>query len=176
MRLKDRPEFNQKQKPLTCRSDDTVFSAVLSMTDNNFGSIIIVDDNNHVLGMLTERDLFKKIIAKDLDAKLIKVKEVMTAPVKTAKADDDLLDWLRMMSNERFRRLPIVDNDDRLIAVMTQGDFVSYTWPELIGRMKEMSKATLNKAVNPITIMVSLCLYIMISATVLISYYLGTRG
>ena len=43
-------------------------------------------------------------------------------------------DWLRIMSNERFRRLPVLDADGRLVHVMTQGDFVSYTWPDLLYR------------------------------------------
>jgi CBS domain-containing protein len=46
------------------------------------------------------------------------------------------------MSNERFRRLPVVDAEGRIQAVFTQGDFVSYTWPDLMGQAREMAKAT----------------------------------
>ncbi len=38
------------------------------------------------------------------------------------------------MSNERFRRLPVVDDNGEIIAIMTQGDFVSYTWPDLLSQ------------------------------------------
>ncbi len=57
----------------------------------------------------------------------------MTTDLKVARADDDLLDWLRLMSNERFRHLPVVDDQGVIIGMMSQGDFVSYTWPELMG-------------------------------------------
>ena len=52
------------------------------------------------------------------------------------------MDWLRLMSNERFRRLPIVDDEGRVRAVFTQGDFVSYTWPDLMAQAKNMARAT----------------------------------
>lgn len=48
------------------------------------------------------------------------------------------------MSNERFRRLPVVDQNDRIVAIMTQGDFVSYTWPDLIDQAKQVTKATIS--------------------------------
>ena len=49
------------------------------------------------------------------------------------------------MSNERFRRLPVVDGNGHIKAVFTQGDFVSYTWPDLIYQMKNFATATVSK-------------------------------
>jgi len=46
------------------------------------------------------------------------------------------------MSNERFRRLPVVDDEQRLINVITQGDFVSYTWPDLLNQARTLVKQT----------------------------------
>jgi Mg/Co/Ni transporter MgtE len=66
----------------------------------------------------------------------------MTTDLKVARAEDDLLDWLRHMSNERFRHLPVVDDEGRLISILSQGDFVSYTWPELMSRLREQARAT----------------------------------
>ncbi|MFN9790354.1 MAG: CBS domain-containing protein [Holosporales bacterium] len=54
-----------------------------------------------------------------------------------ASADDEVVDWLRIMSNERFRHLPVVDAQGKLLNLMSQGDFVSYTWPQLLGKLKE---------------------------------------
>ena len=71
----------------------------------------------------------------------------MTKDLKLAKVDDNLLDWLRQMSNDRFRHLPVVDDAGKLIGLMSQGDFVSYTWPELINRVKEQARATFD--LNP---------------------------
>jgi CBS-domain-containing membrane protein len=51
------------------------------------------------------------------------------------------------MSNDRFRHLPVVDEDGILVGIMSQGDFVSYTWPQLLGRLGEQTRATFN--INP---------------------------
>jgi len=69
----------------------------------------------------------------------------MTDNPRLARETDDLVDWLRIMSNERFRRLPVVDADGRIKAVFTQGDFVSYTWPDLMYQMKTIATATVTK-------------------------------
>lgn len=169
MKIRDRKEFDQKEDPLTCSADTTVFEAVQRMAGKNFGSIIIVDEDHHVCGMMTERDIFRRLIAKELNPKTTKVSKIMTSPVRRAKADDDLLEWLRMMSNERFRRLPVVDENDRLIAVMSQGDFVSYTWPELLGRVGEMAQASLPDRINPLFMILSILGY-----TLVLIYAVGT--
>lgn len=169
MKIKDRQEFAQKEEPLTCRADTTVFDAVQKMAAKNFGSIIVVDEDHRVRGMMTERDIFRRLIAKEKDPKTTKVSDIMTTRVRKARADDDLLEWLRMMSNERFRRLPVVDENDRLVAIMSQGDFVSYTWPELLSRVGEMAQASLPDRINPLFMGLSILAY-----TVVLIYVVGT--
>lgn len=132
MRLCDRPEYAQKPKPLTCRRDALVTEAVAGMSEWNFGSVIVVDAENRVEGLVTERDIVKRLINQGRDPATTRVFEIMTSNPRLARPEDDVVGWLRIMSNERFRRLPIVDDDGRIIAVMSQGDFVSYTWPELV--------------------------------------------
>ena len=140
-RLKDRPEYKDKQQPLTGPPDMSVFEAVSQMSDMNYGCVIVVDTDEKVIGVVTERDVMNKLVGKGLDAKTTKLEDLMTANPRLAKEDDDMLDWLRMMSNERFRRLPVVDSAGRIKAVFTQGDFVSYTWPDLMGQMRSIVKA-----------------------------------
>lgn len=145
MQIKDRKEFLSKPKPMTCSPDHTVREAVARMTERNYGAIVVVDDQEKVLGLMTERDLMKRLIHKGLDPDTTKVSEIMTSDVKVAEADDEIVPWLQMMSNERFRRLPIVDGDGKLINIMTQGDFVSYTWPDLIQNAAMMARGSLSR-------------------------------
>jgi CBS-domain-containing membrane protein len=91
----------------------------------------------------------------------------MTTEVRTARADDDVLDWLRIMSNERFRRLPIVDDDGRLKAVFTQGDFVSYTWPELMSQATQLAKATVFRNWHIVLIVGAVMVYTLVMVAVL---------
>ena len=159
MKISDRKEYDQKPEPLTCSPDTTVFDAVKQMAERNYGSVIVVNPEHKVTGMMTERDIFRRLIAEERDPKTTKVADIMTSPVRTAKADDDLTQWLQIMSNERFRRLPVVDDSGKLLAVMSQGDFVSYTWPQLLERASELAQAALPDRVNPINIYAGILVY-----------------
>ena len=118
---------------------------MLEMSEKNYGAIIVTDDQKKVVGVVTERDVMKKVVAKKLDATNTSVSEIMTTNPRVARETDDLIDWLRIMSNERFRRLPVVDENGQIKAVFTQGDFVSYTWPDLMYQMKSIATATVSK-------------------------------
>ena len=144
-RLMDRPEFLLKQQPLTCSPQTKVIDAVIEMTAKNHGAVVVVNKKRQVVGVVTERDVMKKIVALGLNANETLVDEIMTKNPRLARETDDLIDWLRIMSNERFRRLPVVDENGEIKAVFTQGDFVSYTWPDLMYQMKSIATATVSK-------------------------------
>ena len=99
------------------------------MSEKNYGSVVIVDNQNKVIGICTERDILKKLVNKKLNPEKTRLEKIMTINPRVGKEDDEVLSWLRTMSNDRFRRLPVVDNQGRIKAIFTQGDFVSYTWP-----------------------------------------------
>ncbi len=119
-----------------------VFPAIAAMSEKNYGAVVIVSPDLKPVGIVTERDFMRRLLNKSLDPKTTRLSEIMTTDLKIARADDDLLDWLRQMSNDRFRHLPVVDEQGTIISIMSQGDFVSYTWPQLLGRLKEQTQAT----------------------------------
>ena len=144
-RLMDRPEYRLKQQPLTCSPTTSVFEAVLKMSEKNYGAVIVINDEKKVIGIVTERDVMNKVVANELDVHATVLSDIMTENPRVARETDDLIDWLRIMSNERFRRLPVIDDNGQIKAVFTQGDFVSYTWPDLMYQMKSIATATLSK-------------------------------
>ncbi len=144
-RLIDRPEFKTKPKPIVFLKNDLVSNAVEVMSKKNYGSVIIVDKNKKVIGIVTERDIVKKLVRKSLSPNTTKLDEIMTENPRVANENDSVLDWLRIMSNDRFRRLPVIDKNGRIKVIFTQGDFVSYTWPDLIFQAKQMAKASFMK-------------------------------
>ena len=121
---------------------DTVASAVAVMSERNYGAVVIVSPDDKPVGIVTERDFMRRLLARNLDPRTTELREIMTTDLKVAKPEDELLDWLRQMSNDRFRHVPVVGEDGRVINIMSQGDFVSYTWPQLLGRLTEHAKAT----------------------------------
>lgn len=119
-----------------------VATAVTVMSEKNYGAVVIVSTDQKPIGIVTERDFMRRLLAKGLDPTKTALRDIMTSDLKVAKPEDELLDWLRQMSNDRFRHVPVVDDDGRVITIMSQGDFVSYTWPELLSRLTEQAKAT----------------------------------
>ena len=136
MKIAERFEFKNKAPVVTFSPDDMVIDAVRVMSDKNYGASIIVDPGHRPVGIVTERDFMRRLLARNLDAHTTPIRDIMTSNMKIARGDDEVAEWLRVMSNERFRHLPVVDADGVLLNIMSQGDFVSYTWPELIRDLK----------------------------------------
>lgn len=154
MRIKDRPEFKNKPPAVVLHASDFVSTAITVMTEKNIGSVVIVDDDMKVRGIVTERDLLRRLLGRSLDQKTTPLASIMTTEVKTARPDDHVIDWLRLMSNERFRHLPVLDGDGRMINILSQGDFVSYTWPELLLNFREKASETLRGTPAPLPILI----------------------
>lgn len=173
MLIKNLPEFGNKPKPLSCLPATSVLDAAKLMTEKNFGSVVVVDKENKVLGVMTERDIFRRVVAKELSPAKTKVSDVMSSELRLASEDDDLNNWLRIMSNERFRRLPIVDSEGRLVSVMSQGDFVSYTWPQLANQVSTFTKSTLSKNSQQTLIIFGVIAYALISLLIVVTAITG---
>ena len=158
-RLIDRPEFKTKPKPVTFLASDKVSDAVNIMSEKNYGSVIIVDKQEKVIGVVTERDIVKKLINNNMSPKTTKLEDIMTPNPRVANENDDVLDWLRIMSNDRFRRLPVVDSNGKIKVIFTQGDFVSYTWPDLIYQASQLAKASFMKGFSFNTLLIMMLVY-----------------
>lgn len=162
MKIKERPEYGSKPRPVTFPPDTLVSEAIKVMTEGNFGSVIVVNDDDSIAGIVTERDLMTRLLFHKKNPDNTALSDIMTKDVRVAKENDNLLDWLRIMSNERFRHLPIVDDHDKVVNMMSQGDFVSYTWPELLGRFKETAKATMGVNYQIVIIIMALLVYALL--------------
>ena len=167
-KLKDRPEYKSKPQPITFKKTDTVAKAVKTMSEKNYGSVVIVDNQNKVIGICTERDILKKLVNKKLNPEKTRLEKIMTINPRVGKEDDEVLSWLRTMSNDRFRRLPVVDNQGKIKAIFTQGDFVSYTWPNLMYQVKELTKESYFKASQVVLIILSILVYTLITTVLAI--------
>lgn len=142
MKINERPEYGSKPKPLTFSKNTKVSEAVKAMSQYNYGAVVVVNDDNTIAGIVSERDLMTRLINDKKNPETTELSEIMTTEVRTAKEDDLVVDWLRIMSNERFRHLPIINENKHIVNLMSQGDFVSYTWPELLRDLKNKAYET----------------------------------
>ena len=158
MKIKDNPDFKTKSKPITFSPKDTVRAALDVMCDKNIGSIVITNKDDTVAGIVTERDMMIRVLGKNKDPDKTKLSSIMSKNVKTANENDELVDWMQVMSKERFRHLPIVDENNKLVSMMSQGDFVAYTWPDLYEKLMRNLKGRLGWALQ-----ISLILFAIIT-------------
>lgn len=168
MKIQDRPEYASKLTAFTLPPNALLSDAIKTMAERNIGSVVVVDSDNKVKGIVTERDLLRRVLANKVNIETSNLSSVMTSNVMLAKPTDAVVDWLRIMSNERFRHLPVVDIDGRLITVMSQGDFVSYTWPDLINYFGAKASETVRGPSSPLIVMVAgIMLYSIIMVVVM---------
>jgi CBS domain-containing protein len=112
------------KNPSCCLLTDNVYQAAQLMKTEDVGPIPIVSDREtkKLEGIVTDRDLALKVVAELLDPKSTRVKEVMTTGVLTCYSDDNVEKALELMQQHQVRRIPIVDEEDRLIGIISQAD------------------------------------------------------
>lgn len=110
--------------PICCLPGDTAARVAKLMKTENIGSVPICEDrqNKKLVGIVTDRDLALQIVAESRDAHSTKVEVLMTRQPVTCREDDDLQKALNAMEKNRVRRIPVVDNNGRLVGIIAQAD------------------------------------------------------
>ena len=90
-------------------SNDTVFDVARLMSDKNVGAVAVLD-SGRLVGIFSERDLMKRVVAAGLDPKRTLVMNVMTKDLVVGRPDDDISDALQKMHSIGCRHLPVVDS------------------------------------------------------------------
>jgi CBS domain-containing protein len=100
----------------------TVHEAACVMTAANCGSVLIIDSANNMLGILTERDLMTRVVAKALDPAHTAVSTVMTHHPRCVPPETKVADAVLIMIERGFRNLPIVTESGRILGVFSVRD------------------------------------------------------
>jgi len=121
---------------ITVEVDATVMKAVKVMNENEIGCLVITRKGRAV-GILTERDLLKRVIGKSMNPSKTKVRDIMTKPLIAGYPDMDLEDATRLMFEKKIKKLPVVDNG-RLKGLITLTDVARFQ-PQMIKILKKLS-------------------------------------
>jgi CBS domain-containing protein len=124
--------------PAVSTQDTTAREAAQMMEQNDCGSLPVVEsrDSMKLIGMVTDRDLALRVLGRGLNPDT-KVREAMTRNVSSVKLDDDLDAVERVMSGQQVRRVPVVDDRDRVVGIIAQADLAREL--ESVGR-KDFSR------------------------------------
>ena len=110
--------------PVYALPDDTVEKVAQLMKKEDIGPVPVVDDeqNKRLVGIVTDRDLALKVVAEGRDPQTTKVEEVMTRKLITCRPDDDVESAMKAMAQYQLRRIPVVDDANRLVGIISQAD------------------------------------------------------
>ncbi len=101
----------------------TIREITEQMKDRQRGAIVIVDEKNQPLGIITERDIVRRVVAEGRDPQQIRALDVMSHPIISVDPEVSIYDAALVMSKYRVRRLPIV-RDNTLYGIVTATDLV----------------------------------------------------
>ena len=111
------------EKVITIEVNKTVSEAAALMAQNDVANLIIMDDNTPI-GIVTERDFVRRVLAKEKSSKT-KISEIMSTPLKVIDPDAPLKEAARRMVRKRIRRLAVI-KDNKLVGIITATDFARH--------------------------------------------------
>ena len=126
---------------VSIKGDTDLHEAARILSENRISGMPVVNDTNHVVGVISEadiltlagmkkehtfKDILRSILGEPVPARTggNKVKDVMSFPPITCRADDDIAEVARVLDEKRIKRLPVVDADGKLIGVVSRADIV----------------------------------------------------
>jgi len=125
-----------------CVTLETPISEVAQLMESeDIGSLPVLE-GDQLAGMITDRDIVLRAVAKGKDPRGMPVREVASRELVTVYAEDDLSSALKKMASEQVRRLPVVDEENRLVGVLAQADVALEVKEKAVGEMvEEISKS-----------------------------------
>jgi CBS domain-containing protein len=102
----------------------SVYEAIEMMADRQVGALLVMVEAK-LVGVISERDYARKVILKGKASKETQVKEIMTSPVICVAPKDTVDDAMTLMTNNRIRHLPVVE-DENVVAMISIGDLVKW--------------------------------------------------
>lgn len=122
---------------ITVDEDSSVKEAADVMNKFEIGCLIAVRKGK-AIGIITERDLLKRVIAEGKDTSKTKVKDIMTSPLVVAEPAMELEDAVKLMFQMKIKKLPVVDNK-RLVGLVTLTDIARFQ-PQMIKILKQLAQ------------------------------------
>lgn len=118
----DKVEDRMSKKIVTVTMSDNVISAAKKMAQNNISSLIVVEKNKPA-GIITERDILRKIVVEEKDAAKVKVRDIATTEIVMINHDETIAQASKLMALGKIKQLPVM-NKGKLAGIITSTDIV----------------------------------------------------
>jgi len=121
----------------------TAEQAIRAMLDRHVGAVSVLDEGQRVAGIFTERDVLRRLALGEHDPRKISVREVMTTPVEMATLATTASQALATMVERHYRHLPIVDDDGRLLGMLSIRNLLQAQIDTLTGQLDQARSVVL---------------------------------
>lgn len=122
--------------PSTIEPKQSVVEAARIMKQEDAG-VVPVTENGRLTGMVTDRDIAIRVVAEGKDPQSTAVREVASTDLVTIDPQQDLDEALRLMAKHQVRRLPVVEEDGKLVGIVAQADVARHAAPVRTGEVVE---------------------------------------
>ncbi|MDH5750273.1 MAG: CBS domain-containing protein [Rhodospirillales bacterium] len=136
MRRQVIPDIVKNQAICELTEQSTVFEAARQMMDCNVAAVVILGEDGKLMGIVTERDLTRRVLAEELDPKKTTMAEIMTANPDTLSPDDTAAEALELMRTRQYRHLPVAE-DGKVVGMVSIRDLYAAVQSELEENIKE---------------------------------------
>jgi CBS domain-containing protein len=116
----------------------SVADAAALLAERRIGALVVHDDKGGLAGILSERDLVRALARDDAAALDHKVSKYLTREVVTCHLNDTIENLMEMMTNGRFRHVPVLDGEGRLCGLISIGDVVKSRIAETVREAEEL--------------------------------------
>jgi CBS domain-containing protein len=112
------------QNPASVTPDTSVQEAARLMQQQDVGILPVVESttSKRLVGLVTDRDITVRVVAEGRSNAT--VRDAMTSNAKSVRPDDSVTDVMKLMGSEQVRRIPVVDDDGRIVGIVAQADIV----------------------------------------------------
>ena len=111
---------------VTADSGKTAYDVADLMRNKKASSVIVMDKKGQPLGIITERDMVKRICLKNLAASRIEVEEIMSSPLITIMSYDSIDTASRIMTKNKIKRLVVLEADNRIVGMLSVSDIIRH--------------------------------------------------
>lgn len=121
-------EIMSFREPTTIKafSNNNARDVASILTKNKIGSVIVIDKENRPLGIITERDLIKRVCQENLNAEKVLVEDIMSTPLITVMAYDSVDTASRVMMSNKIKRMPVLESDERIVGMISVTDITKH--------------------------------------------------
>lgn len=108
-----------------CAADDSLMKVAAVMRQKDCGVVPVVDDENRVVGVLTDRDLCLAVVARNRKASEVKAADLLNGAAIVCQANDKIADALRKMKKNQIKRLAVVGDAGEIAGILSIGDVLT---------------------------------------------------